>query len=160
MSVDTGIASGSRQILVLTVWDVKMSLWVSVFLGESEINDIDLVSTLPNTHQKVIWLDVAVDKRFSMNVFNAGNQLVREKQHCLQGKFAVAEIEQILQAGSKKIEYHSIVITFGSEPTNEGDTDTTSEGFVDAGFIFELRVLSLDALEFNCDLFAGDDVGA
>ena len=35
-----------------------------------------------------------------------------------------------------------------------------SEGFVDACLVLQLWMLGLDALEFDGDLFAGDDVGA
>jgi len=49
--VDGGVSSRSGEVLVLPVRDVKVGLGVSVLLGESEIDDVDLVSTLSDTHE-------------------------------------------------------------------------------------------------------------
>jgi hypothetical protein len=160
MGVDRSITGSTGQVLVLTVWDVEVSLWVSVLLGKTEINDVDLVSTLSNAHEKVVWLDITVDERLGMDVLNARDELVGKQEDSLQGELAVAEVEKILQAGSEEIENHSIVVTFCTEPANEGDPDTTGKRLVDTGFIFELRVLGLDALELDSNLFSRDDVGS
>jgi hypothetical protein len=39
-----------------------MSLRVVEFLCETEIDDIDLVTTLTNAHQEIIRLDIAVNE--------------------------------------------------------------------------------------------------
>jgi hypothetical protein len=101
-----------------------------------------------------------VDKGLGVDVLNTGDELISEKENSLQGKFAVTEVEQILQAGSEKVEYHSIVVALSSEPADEGNTDTSSEGLVDAGLIFELRVLGLDALELDGNLLSRYDIGS
>lgn len=93
-----------------------------------------------------------------MDVFDAGNELVGEKKDGLQRELAVAEVEKILQTGSQQIDDHSIVIAFGTEPTDEGNTNTTGKRLVDTGFVFKLGVLGLDTLELDGNLFAGDDV--
>lgn len=160
VSVDTGVTGSTSKVLVLTVGDVEVSLRVTVLLRETEINDIDLVSALADTHQEVVGLDVTVDEGLGVDVFNSGNELIGEEKDGLQGELAVAEVEQILQTGAEEIDDHGVVVTFGSEPADERDTDTTSKGLVDTGFIFELRVLGLDVLELDGDLFTGDDVGA
>jgi len=160
MSIDGCVTSGTSQVLVLTVWDVEVSLRVTVLLGQTEVNDIDLVTTLANTHQEVVWLDITVDKRLGVNVLDTGDELIGEKKDGLQRELAVAEVEKILQTGSEKVENHSIVVTLGTEPADEGDTDTTSEGLVDTSLIFKLRVLGLDTLELDSNLFARDDVGS
>lgn len=51
MRVDGGVSSGSGEVLVLSVRDVKVGLGISVLLGEPEIDDVDLVSTLSDTHK-------------------------------------------------------------------------------------------------------------
>ena len=160
MSIDTCITSSTSQVLILAVRDVEVSLRVTVFLGQAEVNNVDLISTLPNAHEKVIGFDVTVNKGFGVDVLDTRYKLISEEQHCLQGEFSVAEIEQILQTWSKQIKDHRVVITFSSKPADEGDTDTTSKGFVNTSLIFELRVLGLNALELNGDLFARNDVGA
>jgi hypothetical protein len=160
VGVDGSITSSTSQVLVLTVWDVEVSLRVTVLLGQTEINNVDLVATLSNAHEEVIRLDITVDEGLGVNVLDAGDELICEEEDSLQGEFAVAEVEEILQTGAEEIENHGIVIALGTEPANEGDTDTTSEGLVDASFIFELRVLGLDALELDGDLLTRDDVGS
>ncbi len=79
MSIDASITSRSRQILVLTVRNVEVRFWVTVFLGETKIDDIDLISTLPDAHQEIIRLDVTVNEGLCVNVFNPGDKLIREK---------------------------------------------------------------------------------
>lgn len=159
VSVDTGITGSSSQVLVLTVRDVEVSLGVAVFLCETKIDDVDLVSTLTDTHQEVVGLDITMNEGLGVDVFDAGDELVGEKKNGLQGELAVAEVEKVLQTGTKEIDDHSIVVTFGTEPADEGNTDTTGERLVDTGFVFELRVLGLDVLKLDGDFLTGDDVG-
>jgi hypothetical protein len=160
VGVDAGITGGTSQVLVLTVRDVEVSLRVTVLLRKTKVNDVDLVTALANAHEEVVGLDVTVDEGLGVNVLDAGNKLIGEKQHCLQGELAVAEVEEVFEGRAEEVEDHGVVIALSSEPADEGDADTASEGLVDTGFIFELRVLGLDALELDGDLFTGDDVGA
>ena len=78
MSVDGRITGGSCQVLVLTIWYVEVSLRVAVFFCQSKVDDIDLISTLSNSHQEVVRLDITVDERFGMDVLNTGNELISE----------------------------------------------------------------------------------
>ena len=71
MGVDGGVASGTRQILVLAVRDVEVSLWVTEFLRETKIDDIDLIASLANAHDEVVGLDVTMDKIARVDVFDA-----------------------------------------------------------------------------------------
>lgn len=160
VGVDRGISSGTSKVLVLSVRNVEVGLGVAVLFGKTEVDDVDLVSTLANAHQEVIGLDITVNERLGMDVLDARNQLVSKKEDSLQRKLSVAEVEKILQTGAKEIQDHGIVVTLGSEPTNEGNTNSTGEGLVDAGFIFKLRVLGLDRLKLDSNLLTGDDVSA
>lgn len=160
MGVDRGITSSTSQVLVLSVWDVEVSLWVAVLLSQTKVDDIDLVSALANTHQEVVGLDVTVNEGLGMNVLDAGDELIGKEEHGLQGELAVTEVEQIFQTGTKEVKDHGIVVTLGTEPANEGDADTARERLVDTGFVFELGVLSLDTLELDGNLFTGDNVGS
>lgn len=78
MSVDGCITGSSRQVLVLTVWNVEVSLRVTVFLCQSKVDDIDLISTLANSHQEVVRLDITMDERFGVDILDTGNELVSE----------------------------------------------------------------------------------
>ena len=144
MCVDTGISSGTSQVFVLTVWNVEVSLWVAVLLGKTEINDVDLIPTFPDAHEEVVRLDVAVNEGLGVDVFDAGDELIGKEEDGLQGEFAVAKVEEILQTRPQQVENHGVVVTFGSKPADERDSHTTSQRFVDTGLIFELRMLGLD----------------
>lgn len=78
MSIDGCITGSSRQVLVLTVWNVEVSLRVTVFFCQSKVDDIDLISTLANSHQEVVRLDIPMNERFGMDVLDSGNELVSE----------------------------------------------------------------------------------
>lgn len=160
VGVDRGIASGAGEVLVFTVGDVEVGLGVAIFLGQAKIDDVNLIAALADAHEKVVRFDVAVDEGLRVDVFNAADELVGQQQDGLEGELAVAEVEQILERGAEKVKDHGVVVTLGPEPPHEGNADTSGERLVDASFIFELGVLGLDALEFDGDLLARDDVSA
>ena len=78
VGVDRSITGSTGQVLVLSVWNVEVRLWVTVLLGQTEINDIDLVTTLSDAHQEVVWLDITVDEGLCVDVLDAGDELVGE----------------------------------------------------------------------------------
>jgi hypothetical protein len=102
---------------------------------------------------------LTVDERFGVDVLDSGDELVGQEQDRLQREFAVAEVEEVFQAGTQEIKNHGIVIALGTEPADEGDADTTSQRFVDTSLVLELRVLGLDALQLDGDFFTRDNVG-
>jgi hypothetical protein len=73
MCVNGGVSGGSCKVLVLSVRNVKMSLRVTIFFGETKVNNVNLVSPFSNAHQKVIRLDISVNKRLGMDVLDARN---------------------------------------------------------------------------------------
>ena len=160
MGVDGSISCSSGQVLVLTVWDMEVRLWVTVLLGQPEINHVDLIAPLANAHQEVVGLDVTVDEALGVDVLDTRDELVGKEKHGLKRELAVAEVEEVLERWTEQIEHHGIVVTLCAEPSYERDADAAGEGFVDAGLVFELRVLGLHALEFDGDFFAGDNVCA
>ena len=160
MGVDGGITSSSGQVLVLPIRDVEVRLWVTVFLGQTEIDDIDLVAALADTHEEVVRLDITVDEGLGMDVLDAGDELIGQQKNGLQGELAVAEVEKILQAGSEEIKNHGIVVALGTKPADKWDTNTTGERLVDTGLIFELGVLGLDRLKLDGNLFTRDNISA
>ena len=70
MSVDACVPSRSCQVLVLAVRDVEVSFRVSILLGQTEIDHIDLIASLTNAHEEVVWLDVSVDEGLCVDVFD------------------------------------------------------------------------------------------
>ena len=160
VGVDTGVASGTGQVLVLTVRDVEVSLGVTVLFGQAKVDNVDLVSTLADTHEEVIGLNVTVDEGLGVDVLDAGDKLVGQEEDGLQRELAVAEVEEILERRAEEIEDHGVVVTLGAEPADQGNTDTAGKRLVDAGLIFELRVLGLDAFKLDGNLLTRDDVSA
>ncbi len=79
MSIDTGITSSTSKILMFAVRDVEVCFRVTVFLGQTKVNNIDLVATLANTHQEVVGLDVTMDEGLGMDILDAGDQLIGEE---------------------------------------------------------------------------------
>jgi hypothetical protein len=39
-----------------------VGLWVAVLLGETEIDDVDLVPTFSDAHQEIVGLDITMDE--------------------------------------------------------------------------------------------------
>jgi len=70
MGVNGGVASSARQVLILPVGDMEMGLGVAELLCEAEIDDIDLVTTLSDAHQEVVWFDVTMNKVTRMDVLD------------------------------------------------------------------------------------------
>lgn len=73
MSVDRSVPSRSSQVLVLSVRDMQVSLGITVLLCETKVDDVDLVSSFSNSHQKVVGFDVAVNEVARVNVLDAGD---------------------------------------------------------------------------------------
>ena len=57
-----------------------MGFGIAVFFGETEVNDVHLVSTLADAHEEVVGLDITVNEVARVDVLNARdleNGLVR-----------------------------------------------------------------------------------
>lgn len=158
MRVDGRITRRTRQVLVLSVGNVEVCLGIPVLLGQTEIDHVDLVSSLANAHQEVVWLDIPVNEALGVDVLDAADELVGEQEDGLEGELAVAEIEKVFEGWAKEIEDHRVVIAFGAEPSHKGNAHAAGERLVDASLILELRVLGLDTFELDSDLLPGDDV--
>jgi hypothetical protein len=46
MSVDAGVTRCASQVLVFPVWDVLVRSSVAVFLGKTEVDDVDQIPLL------------------------------------------------------------------------------------------------------------------
>lgn len=73
MGVDRRVSGGSGQVLVLSVGDVEVRLGIPVLLGESKVDDVDLVASLSDTHEEVVGLDVSVDEVSRVGVLDSGD---------------------------------------------------------------------------------------
>ena len=50
-----------------------VSSGITVFLGKTEVDDVNKVAFLAETHQKIVRLNIPMDKIFWMYVFNSAN---------------------------------------------------------------------------------------
>jgi hypothetical protein len=103
MSVDGSITSSTGQVLVLPVRDMEVGLWVTVFLGQSKIDNIDLVTTLSDAHEEVVGFDITVDEGLGVDVLDARDELIGEEENSLQGELSITEVEKILQTWAEEI---------------------------------------------------------
>lgn len=73
MCVDGGIAGRSGEVLVLTVRDVLVRASVTVFLGQTKVDDVDQIALFAQAHQKVVWLHISVDEVLGVDVLDAAD---------------------------------------------------------------------------------------
>lgn len=95
--VDGGVARGTRQVLVLPARDVQVGLEVSVLLGQSKVDGVDLHSpgsdryssgdaitylaaTFLDAHKEVVGLDITVNEITRVDIFDTGNLDVRRSE--------------------------------------------------------------------------------
>ena len=76
MSVYGGISGSSGQVLVLSIWDVNVVAIVAVLLGQPEVDNVDQIALLAQTHKEVIRFDIAVNKISSVNELDSTNLLI------------------------------------------------------------------------------------
>jgi hypothetical protein len=69
--VDGCISCSARQVLVLAIGNVLVCSCVTVFLGQTKVNDVDQVSFLSQAHQKIIRLHVPMNEVLGVDVLNA-----------------------------------------------------------------------------------------
>jgi len=95
MSVDAGITCCASEVLVLPIRNVLMRLGIAILLGQTKIDNVDLICLLAKTHQKVVRLDVTMDERLGVDVLDAAEHLFSKHQDRLERKFARTEVEKV-----------------------------------------------------------------
>jgi hypothetical protein len=71
--VDGGVSSSASQVLTVLVGDVH-TLTIHVALGQTEINDVDVVAgRVVASNKEIVWLDVSVDYALLMDHLDAVN---------------------------------------------------------------------------------------
>ena len=81
VGVDRGVPCSAGQVLTLTEWDV-LAVRVLVALGETEINDVDVVFIcVVAADQEVVGLDVSVDDALLVHLLDALDLYSRANEH-------------------------------------------------------------------------------
>lgn len=149
MGVERGVARRSREALVLAVRNVYVCFGIAVPLGQTEIDHMHNPALAPRAHQKIVRLDIAVNKVSAMKKLDARDlpgaksdmrkwrenggdarayELLREHEHCFERKAAVAKRKKILQARPQQVHHHDRVVAFMSKPAHDGNADCKRGG--------------------------------
>lgn len=110
---------------------------------------------LLDAYQEVVGLDIPMQKSILVHKFNPLQHLYRQHQHCFQGEFAPAVLEQVFQAGPQQVNGHDIVVTLEAKVMDFGQADCAVEYFVQFGLIIKLRKFRLTRFQLYSDLVAG-----
>lgn len=54
---------------------------IPVLLCEAKVNDVDVVLTAPESHQKIVWFDIPMEIEPAVNVLDPLNHLIGQHQH-------------------------------------------------------------------------------
>ncbi len=121
---------GSGEVLVLSVGNVLTASVVPVFLGQTKVNEEQFVAMATDAHEKVVGLDVAMNKVFVVNKLDPADHLVGQHQNCFHRESSRAEIEEVFETGAEQIHDEDIVIALGAVPPNVRDPDAALEDLV------------------------------
>lgn len=47
-----------------------MRFGISILLGKTKVDDIDLIASLSDSHQEVVWLDISMDEVSGVYIFD------------------------------------------------------------------------------------------
>lgn len=120
MGVETGVAGSAREALIKPDGDVMEIPRIAVPLGQTKVNQIDMLLVISKSHHKVIWLDIAMDKVFVMDVLDPLDHLVSQHQDSLEAKPSMAQVKEILETVPEEVHHHGIVVTHRSVIYNTG----------------------------------------
>jgi hypothetical protein len=132
---------------------------VTVSPSKTEINHIDHVATLTDTHHEVVRFNIAMNEPLCVDILNPRDNLIGQHKNCLHGELAVAGVEEIFQVRAEEVHNHGIVVAILSKPVDEWDADSSSQRSVYSGFIFQLRTFRSNALELYGNLSPRDEIG-
>ena len=76
VGVQTRVTSGACEALAVFVGDVLPCFCVAVALCEAEIDCVNVMLPLAETHDKVVWFDISMEIQPGVNVFDSLYQLI------------------------------------------------------------------------------------
>jgi len=156
MSVDTGIPSGTSEILSLSVGNV-FSFFGDVTLSQTEIEKEDFVSHLVQSNTEVVGLDVSMEEVTAVNVLNSLDHLIGEHEHRLERKFSEGLIEERLKGWTHEIHNKYVVVTFGRTVVDIRDSliddgRVIVQVVVELALVDQLGMIRTNRFEFHCHL--------
>ena len=74
MGIKRSIAGSASKRLPISIRDMR-TVFLHVFLGQTEINKKDFVYSFASTYKEVIWFDVSMKELSTMNILNSSEHL-------------------------------------------------------------------------------------
>jgi hypothetical protein len=84
--------------------------------GEGVVDGVDLLQLLPQAHQEVPRLHIAVHEVLVVQELQAGQYLVRNHEHRLQGEPPPAELQVVLQRIAKQLRNEEVEVAVLASP--------------------------------------------
>ena len=142
---------GCNFVISAFIFDV-VALYVLVLAAAPEVHHEYLVLLLLQPHQKVLRLDVVVDKTLGVHPLDTLEHLVCDEEGGLEGEGAPAEGEELLQGGPVYVADEDAVVMFDAVPVEVGNALAALDGAVELGLPFQHAVGVVDRLDLNCQL--------
>mmetsp|Transcript_17012 Transcript_17012/g.26249 ORF Transcript_17012/g.26249 Transcript_17012/m.26249 type:complete len:210 (+) Transcript_17012:897-1526(+) len=117
------------------------TLWVSVPLGEAEVDSKHIMLSLSNSDEKVIRFDISMEVEPAVDVLYPLDHLVSEHQHCFQGEFTAAFPKELFEAGTKHVHYHTVPLFVLAEVVYFWNSDPVTKDLVDFLFVIQLALV-------------------
>lgn len=77
MIVETGISTGATNRATL---QSSVPLGVTELLGQAKADSVQRIALSAAAHEEIIWLDIAMQKPFTVNVLDPRDGLVGHKE--------------------------------------------------------------------------------
>jgi len=113
VGVNRRVSCSSGQVLSVLVWNM-LSLAVHVALGQTEIDDVDVVPCrVVAANQEVVWLNVSMNDSFFVDLFDTVYELLGDHQDSLEVELALASLEKVLKGWSEQVHDHHMEALVG-----------------------------------------------
>lgn len=90
---------------------------VAILLGQAKIDEKELVAVTPDSHEKVVGLDVSMDEVFVVHELDAADHLVCKHENGLHGETTGAKVEQVFEGGTQQVHDQDVVVTLRPVPS-------------------------------------------
>jgi hypothetical protein len=143
--VDTRVANGAPKP---KTFDIFMPFGIPEFLSQAEIDGIKYISSLPNPHQEIVWLDIAMEEALGMDIFDSRNGLVGDEEDGLERKLSITVVEKIFERWAENVVNQHEEVALLPKPADLRYSHSAEKRFVRFLLTFELRV----AISNMCEL--------
>jgi len=149
--VDTRVAYGAPKSKTL---DIFTPFGIAEFLSQAEIDGIKYISSLPNSHQEIVWLDIAMEEALGMDIFDSRNGLVGDEEDGLERKLSVTVVEKIFERWAEKVVNQHVEVALLPKPADLRYSHSAGKRFVRLLLALEHLVAVSNMRELYGDLLA------